>query len=276
MPSAPPAGTDDIQPPAPPAGTEDNMPSASPAGTDDVQPSAPPAGTEDVTPPAPPAGTDEVPPPAPPVGPEDVTPPTPPAGTEDVTPLALEVTSATPADGAPEDSTPLDDKVAPDVRDDKSDALGDHPPPPSADDLFEGRGAPGYLPPPPPPAAPAPAAKKSAKPDISESPPPAPQHPLSSGALRTQARWLDLQLEQLQRQRHDVMEAAFYAMKMDVQQIVRKRGIVSPYGLPGGRIAGLRAQCRLRPQPPSGGSTAACLQLQVPFAGAISRSHSSV
>ena len=219
MPSAPPAGTDDVQPLAPPAGTEDDMPSAPPAGTDDIQPSAPPAGTKDVTPPAPPAGADEVPPLAPPAGPEDVTPPAPPGGTENVTPPALEVTFASPADGATEDSTPLDEDVAPDVRDDKSDALGDHPPPPSADDLFEGRGAPGYLPPPLPPAAPAPAAKK---PEISESPPPSRQHPLSSGALRMQARRLDLQLEQLQRQRHDVMEEAFYAMKMDVQRLERE------------------------------------------------------
>ena len=221
-PPAPPAGTDDVQPPAPPAGTEDVTPPAPPAGTDEVQPPAPPAGPEDVTPPAPPAGTDKVPPPAPPAGPEDVTPPAPHAVAEDVTPPALEVTSAKPADGAPEDSTPLAEDVAPVVRDDKSDALGDHPPPPFADDLFEGRGAPGYLPPPPPPAAPAPAAKKPAKPDISESPPPAPQHPLSSDALRTQARRLDLQLEQLQRQRHDVMEAALYAMKMDVQRLERE------------------------------------------------------
>ena len=55
------------------------------------------------------------------------------------------------------------------------------PPPPAAEE--------------PPPAAPAAAAKESAKPDISKSPPHAPQHPLSSGALRTQARQLDLQLE---------------------------------------------------------------------------------
>ena len=172
LPPLPPPPTEDTFPDHGPPTEEDDMPSALPAGADEVPPSAPPAGTEGNMPSAPPAGTDEVPPPAPPIGPEDVTLP------------GLEVTSAEPADGAPEDSTPLDEDVALVVQDDKSDALGDHPPP-SADDLFEERGAPGYLPPPPPPAAPAPATKASARRYISESPPLAPQHPLSSGALRT-------------------------------------------------------------------------------------------
>ena len=188
----------------------------------DTAPAKPCAQPSDELPPPPtdelpPPPMDELPPPLPPPLADDLLMPP-----RDLPPPAPEVTSVTPADGAPEDSTPLAEDVAPVVRDDKSDALGDHPPPPSADDLFEGRGAPGYLPPPPPPAAPAPAAKESVKPDISKSPPPAPQHPLSSGALRMQARWLDLQLEQLQRQCHDVMEAAFYAMKMDFQRLERE------------------------------------------------------
>ena len=209
IPLPPPPATDKVLPPS-----ADELP---PLLTDEM----PPPPIDELSPPPtdelPPPPMDELPPPLPPPLADDLLMPP-----RDLPPPAPEVTSATPADGAPEDSTPLTEDVAPVVRDDKSDALGDHPPPPSADDLFEGRGAPGYLPPPPPPAAPAPAAKESVKPDISKSPPPAPQHPLSSGALRMQARWLDLQLEQLQRQRHDVMEASFYAMKMDFQRLERE------------------------------------------------------
>ena len=82
----------------------------------------------------------------------------------------------------------------------------------------------------PPPAAPAPAAedpplaapltaaKELPRHQFRELPP---QHPLSSGSLQTQARRLDMQVEQLLRQCHDVMEAAFYAMKQDIQRVER-------------------------------------------------------
>ena len=70
----------------------------------------------------------------------------------------------------------------------------------------------------PPLAAPATAIEEPMRHQVWESPP---QHPLSSGSLRTQARRLDMQVEQLQRQRHDVMEASFYAMKQDIQRVER-------------------------------------------------------
>ena len=53
-----------------------------------------------------------------------------------------------------------------------------------------------------------------------------PQHPLSSGYLLTQAWKLDIQMQQLLCQRHDIMEMAFYAMKQNVQHVERDNKVL--------------------------------------------------
>ena len=198
----PPAGTDEVPQPAPPAGPEDVTPPAPPAGTGEVPPPAPPAGPEDVTPPALPAGTGECPPPAPPSGPEDVTPPAPPAGPD-----------------APAHTPPAERDDLPTVMEGNQDTLL---PSPSATVACPGKGAPnaaaalvGLQPPPPPPAGTA-----------AVHGPPQPHHPLTASALRPQVRCLDVQLDQMQRQRHDLMEAAFYAMKKDVQHLEEENSVL--------------------------------------------------
>ena len=213
-PPASPAGTGEDPPPAPPAGPEDVTPPAPPAGTDEGPPPAPPAGPEDVTPPAPPAGTGEGPPPAPPAGPEDVTPPAPPAGPEDVTPPAPPAGPDAPAHTPPAERDDL-----PTVMEGNQDTLL---PSPSATVACPGKGAPnaaaalvGLQPPPPPPDGTA-----------AVHGPPQPHYPLTASALRTQVRRLDVQLDQMQRQRHDLMEAAFYAMKKDVQRLEEENSVL--------------------------------------------------
>ena len=179
-----------ISPPAPPAGTEGDTPSAPPASTDEGPPPAPPAGPEDVTSPAPPAGTGEAPPSAPPAGPD------------------------APAPAPPEE---LDD--LPPVMEGNQDTLL---PLPSATVACPGKGAPnaaadlvGLQPPPPPPAGTA-----------AVHGPPQPHHPLTASALRGQVRRLDVQLDQMQRQCHDLMEAAFYAIKKDVQRLEEENSML--------------------------------------------------
>ena len=185
-------------------------------------------------------------PPAEPVKEVDVTAiPLPPPPPEDTIP-----DQAPPTD---EDRPPLLDEVLPLLTEEDRSPEGlpeeDRPPPPAVEvepqvpppflsDLDATRGV---MPPPPPLpapaaeepppdasvpaaeepplAAPATAAEEQTHPQVRESPP---QHPLSSGSPRTQARRLDMQVEQLQRQRHDVMEAAFYAMKQDIQRVERE------------------------------------------------------
>ena len=122
----------------------------------------------------------------------------------------------------------------------------------------------------PPLAAPATAAEEQTRPQVRESPP---QHPLSSGSLRTQARRLDMQVGQLQRQRHDVMEAAFYAMKQDIQRVGRDNEALRL------RVSFLEAELRgyeRNARPPPGGTAATGLQLQIPPPGAISRPYSGL
>ena len=195
-------------------------------------------------------------PPAEPVKEVDVTaiplPPLPPPPPEDTIPDQAPSTD--------EDRPPLLDEVLPLLTEEDRSPEGlpeeDRPPPPAVDDVLPSPvevepqvpapsvgcdlDAPrGVMPPPPPlpapaaeepppaasvpaakdPPAPATAAEEPMRHQVRESPP---QHPLSSGSLRTQARRLDMQVEQLQRQRHDVMEAAFYAMKQDIQRVERE------------------------------------------------------
>ena len=202
QPQAPAGEPEVISPPASPAGPEHVLSPAPPAGAGEGLPPAPPAGPEDVTSPAPPAGTGEVPPPAPPAGPEDVTPPAPPAG---------------PDAPAPAPPAELDD--LPPVLEGNQDTLLLSP---SATVACPGKGAPnaaatlvGLQPPPPPPAGTA-----------AVHGPPQPHHPLTTSALRMQVRCIDVQLDQMQRQRHDLMEAAFYVMKKDVQHLEEENSML--------------------------------------------------
>ena len=212
-------------------------------------------------------------PPAEPVKETDVTaiplPPLPPSPPEDTIP-----DQAPPTD---EDRPPLLDEVLPLLTEEDRSPEGlpeeDRPPPPAVDDglpspvevepqvpppfLSDLDATRGVMPPPPPLpapaaeepppdasvpaaedpplAAPATAAEEQTRPQVRESPP---QHPLSSGSLRTQARRLDMQVEQLQRQRHDVMEAAFYAMKQDIQRVERENEVLRQ------RVSFLEAELR--------------------------------
>ena len=180
-------------------------------------------------------------PPLPPPPPEDTIPDQAPPTDEDRPPLLDEVLPLlTEEDRSPE-GLPEEDRPPPPAVDDGLPSpveVEPQVPPPFLSDLDATRG----LMPPPPPlpapaaeepppdasvpaaedpplAAPATTAEEQTRPQVRESPP---QHPLSSGSLRTQARRLDMQVEQLQRQRHDVMEAAFYAMKQDIQRVERE------------------------------------------------------
>ena len=180
-------------------------------------------------------------PPLPPPPPEDTIPDQAPPTDEDRPPLLDEVLPLlTEEDRSPEGLSEEDRPPPPAVDDGLPSPVEVEPqvPPPFLSDLDATRGV---MPPPPPLpapaaeepppdasvpaaedpplAAPATAAEEQTRPQVRESPP---QHPLSSGSLRTQARRLDMQVEQLQRQRHDVMEAAFYAMKQDIQRVERE------------------------------------------------------
>ena len=223
-PPTPPGEPEVISPPAPPAGPGDVAPPAPPAGTGEDPPPAPPAGPGDVAPPAPPAGTGEDPPPAPPAGPEDVTSPAPPAGPgvpAPAPPAGPGVPAPAPpaGPGVPAPAPPAEHDDLPPVLEGNQDTLLSSP---SATVACPGKGAPnaaavlvGLLPPPPPPAGTA-----------SVHGPPQPHHPLTASALRTQVRRLDVQLDQMQRQRHDLMEAAFYAMKKDVQHLEEENSVL--------------------------------------------------
>ena len=205
---------EDVQPPTPAGEPEVISPPASPAGPEDVTSPAPPAGAGEVPPPASPAGPEDVTSPAPPAGTGEVPPPAPPAGPEDVTPLASPAGPDAPAPAPPAE---LDD--LPPVLEGNQDTLL---PSPSATVACPGKGAPnaaaalvGLQPPPPPPVG-----------TVAVHGPPQPHHPLTASALRTQVRRLDVQLDQMQRQRHDLMEAAFYAMKKDVQRLEEENSML--------------------------------------------------
>ena len=101
-----------------------------------------------------------------------------------------------------------------------------------------------------------------------------PHLPLTASALQTQVLQLEVQLDQMQRQRHDLMEAAFYAMKTDTQRLEEKNAMLQQ------RTAylwvwaeRLRIPCRIFPRSAPGWEAAASVQLPVSSAHSCCRPH---
>ena len=146
---------------------------------------------KDIQPPTPSAGPEDIHSSSPTAGTEDVPPPVPPAGPD----VLLQVSQG------------CQDMLLPSPSATAVACLGNSAP--------EAAAALVGLPPPPQPAVTT-AANGLLQPHL----------PLTASELRTQVRRLDVRLDQMQRQCHDLMEAAFYAMKKDTQRLEEENAML--------------------------------------------------